>query len=166
MDLNQKINTVEGYTNFVIALATKLQLFAYEVHAHIHEIGSETVPYFRLMWSTQHGSPMISMHVETASVVAIQFYTQAIALCPNLLLGESYYTSYSGETYVGTDAEIANQMDREASMTDTTTQTLIDEESEPVILIINNPLYHAEDPKSKETADGLKKRRGFGRFNG
>lgn len=166
MNQQNPISTHEDYMTFVVAMAEKHGMFAYEVHPHVHEIGSETVPYFRLMWHAEQASPMISFHIETRNSDAIQYYASAKNMCPNLILGESYYTTYNGETFVGEDADIANQMDREGEMTETTTQTVINEAADAAILIVNTPIYHAEDPKAKEQARLLRKRKGFGRFNG
>lgn len=164
-NLIQPIKTHEGYMHFVVSLATKLGMFAYEVHPSVHELGTETVPYFRLMWSAEHVSPVISFHIENDNVSAIQYYQHARALCPNILLGEGYYTSYNGETFVGTDADIAQQMDLESDMAETTTQPLLlEDESAPAILIVNTPIYHADDPKAEEQSKDIKRRKGFGRF--
>jgi hypothetical protein len=159
------IKNIEEFTDFSIEVATQLQLILYEVHPHIFELGSDIAPYFQLIWNANQMAPVISMHVQTSNVESIQFYIVAKNLCENLLLSQSYYTTLEGETLYGTDAEIADQMDRETQNMETTTQTRVDESEEPAIYVWNTPTYHAADPRAKERAEALKKRRGYGRFH-
>lgn len=146
-----KIENFEQYVAFVRQVAAKYEMMVVQIHTYIFEFGTDIVPYFRILWSPDKQSPMISFHVDTRNSDAIQFFNQVQSIAENVVLLESYYVSEVGETTMGDNAYIAAQVEAEASLIETTTQAILPEESEgeegPAAFISSIPVYTYRDPR-------------------
>ena len=120
---------------------------------------SSEIPILRLLYSSQQKMIILSFHIMTPSVEAVQLFDFARKTLPFIALGESYYVNKSDELSTGQDAHAHYEQDVENYYLKNATS--VEEEYEPdtpVTLALSYPIYAAGHPLAKDQAEVFRKR--------
>jgi len=149
------------YDSAVEALASQYGFTIDKLHEDITEFCSGEIPIVRMLYNNSQNMIIVSFHLITPSVEAIQLFDFVRKSLSHVALGESYYVNADGELFIGPDAHANYEMDVENHYLMGT--NLIEEEEdykpiEPITMSISYPLYAANHPLSKKQNTEFRKR--------
>jgi len=101
------------YTDLIQEVCSLYAVTAEVEHEKVMEFFEGDIPLFKLILAQvneidEKPQIILSFHLETNSVYAIQWFLRLQDLCPDLKITHCYVKDASGATHVGEDAEIVN----------------------------------------------------------
>lgn len=125
------------------------------IHDDIKELFADAdIPVLRALYARDQGLIVLSFHIVTPSIEAIQIFDYSRKLLPYAALGEVYYVDRNNELTVGQDAHLHYEADVENHYVNRLEEVQKAEEEyhpdSPVTLAIQYPLYAAGHPLAKE----------------
>lgn len=109
-DKISKMAALETYHSLIKKLIDQYHLKVYQEHEFIFEFFEGDLPLFKLIFGRDdekaYNKIVLSFHLETSVVDAIQWYVKVTNWYADTRLTDSYFKDDSGESYIGQDAEI------------------------------------------------------------
>lgn len=114
------MKTFTDYCILLDNLSKKYNLTLYKEQEVVYELSNGNTPIFKLMYNKLKKSEefviVLSFHLDTNCIDAIDWYIKITHLVPEILLTESYYKDDYGESYLGQTAEVIKQYKLEQSI--------------------------------------------------
>lgn len=107
--------TVEQYKEIVDSLVKQYNLAKDQLHEYIIGLfvpGTRT-EVARLIYDAETFNIGVSFHIGLVPTDAIQFYEHLRSLSPDVVLTEAYFQDAQGQTFLGIDAQIMMENDRQ-----------------------------------------------------
>ena len=145
---------IYSYRNYEELLFLLTETYDFEVdylHRNIAELYIQESPMMRIIYDAGLGTIAVSFHILIPGNQAIMIFDFLRGNYKKIGLSDIYYENDQGETFMGTEAMVRYEHDREFESTIEGFDSVSSYRSKfPVSIVIGYPLYEATHPKAKE----------------